>query len=116
MRSSDILLETGTNELELLEFTINGNLYGINIAELSTDRTFKNSEGKDVSRFGGGGIDGITVGKLPGGGYILPAGYTLKEDITAADGTVYKKGTVLSIKGMDRVCSLLQPVNAPSPI
>lgn len=71
-------------------------LYGINIAELSTDRTFKNSEGKDVSRFGGGGIDGITVGKLPGGGYILPEGYTLKEDVTASDGTVYKKGTVLS--------------------
>ena len=34
MRSSDILLETGTNELELLEFTINGNLYGINIAKV----------------------------------------------------------------------------------
>ena len=34
MRSSDILLETGTNELELLEFDINGNLYGINIAKV----------------------------------------------------------------------------------
>ncbi len=70
-------------------------LYGINIAELSTDRTFKNSEGNDVARFGGGGIDGITVGKLPGKGYILPKGYVLKEDITASDGSVYTAGTVL---------------------
>ncbi len=34
MRSSEILLETGTNELELLEFDICGNLYGINIAKV----------------------------------------------------------------------------------
>ena len=71
-------------------------LYGLNIAELSIDRTFTNSDGKAVARFGGGGIDGITVGKLPGGGYILPAGYKTDEDITASDGTVYKAGTVLT--------------------
>lgn len=70
-------------------------LHGINIAELSTDRTFVNSDGKAVAKFGGGGIDGITVGKLPGRGYILPAGYKLKEDITAADGSLYTAGTVL---------------------
>lgn len=29
-----ILLETGTNEIELMEFTINGNLYGINVAKV----------------------------------------------------------------------------------
>jgi len=34
MRNSEILLETGTNELELLEFDICGNLYGINIAKV----------------------------------------------------------------------------------
>ncbi len=71
-------------------------LYGINIAELSTDRTFTNSDGDAVARFGGGGIDGITVGKLPGGGYILPAGYTVKEEVTASDGTVYLPGDVLA--------------------
>ena len=27
-----ILLETGTNEIEIMEFTIDGNLYGINVA------------------------------------------------------------------------------------
>jgi len=29
-----ILLESGTNEIEVMEFTINGNLYGINVAKL----------------------------------------------------------------------------------
>lgn len=33
-RESEILLESGTNELELLEFDICGNLYGINIAKV----------------------------------------------------------------------------------
>lgn len=33
-RGSEILLESGTNELELLEFDICGNLYGINIAKV----------------------------------------------------------------------------------
>ena len=28
----EILLETGTNEIEIMEFTIDGNLYGINVA------------------------------------------------------------------------------------
>ncbi|MBR3967732.1 MAG: hypothetical protein IKJ91_11740 [Clostridia bacterium] len=71
-------------------------LYGINIAELSVDRTFTNSEGKAVARFGGGGIDGITVGKLPGGGYILPAGYKVKEAFTSCDGEEYAAGDILT--------------------
>ena len=29
-----ILLESGTNEIEVMEFTINGNLYGINVAKV----------------------------------------------------------------------------------
>ena len=32
---SNILLETGTNELEILEFTIAGNSYGINVAKIT---------------------------------------------------------------------------------
>ncbi len=32
--SSEILLETGTNEIEIMEFTIDGNLYGINVAKV----------------------------------------------------------------------------------
>lgn len=31
---SDILLESGTNEIEIMEFTINDNLYGINVAKV----------------------------------------------------------------------------------
>ncbi len=31
---SGILLETGTNEIEIMQFTINGNLYGINVAKV----------------------------------------------------------------------------------
>ncbi len=31
---SDILLESGTNEIEIMEFTIDGNLYGINVAKV----------------------------------------------------------------------------------
>lgn len=37
MREEDkkgILLESGTNEIEIMEFTINGNLYGINVAKV----------------------------------------------------------------------------------
>ncbi|MBP1757816.1 MAG: chemotaxis protein CheV [Firmicutes bacterium] len=30
----DILLESGTNEIEIMEFTIDGNLYGINVAKV----------------------------------------------------------------------------------
>ncbi len=30
----EILLETGTNELEVLEFTIAGNAFGINVAKV----------------------------------------------------------------------------------
>lgn len=32
---TNILLESGTNELELLEFIVNGNHYGINVAKIS---------------------------------------------------------------------------------
>ena len=32
---TDILLETGTNELEILEFIISGNSYGINVAKIT---------------------------------------------------------------------------------
>ena len=31
---SGILLETGTNEIEIMEFTIDENLYGINVAKV----------------------------------------------------------------------------------
>ncbi len=31
---SDILLESGTNEIEIMEFTIDGNLFGINVAKV----------------------------------------------------------------------------------
>ena len=31
---SKILLENGTNELEILEFTLAGNSYGINVAKI----------------------------------------------------------------------------------
>lgn len=31
---TDILLESGTNELEIVEFTVDGNLYGINVAKV----------------------------------------------------------------------------------
>ena len=32
--STDILLESGTNELEILEFTVGNNHYGINVAKV----------------------------------------------------------------------------------
>ncbi|MCL2227541.1 MAG: chemotaxis protein [Oscillospiraceae bacterium] len=35
MVDTNILLETGTNELEILEFTISGNSYGINVAKIT---------------------------------------------------------------------------------
>ena len=34
MAKSGILLETGTNEIEIMEFTINNNLFGINVAKV----------------------------------------------------------------------------------
>ena len=33
---SKILLESGTNELEILEFTLGDNYYGINVAKIKT--------------------------------------------------------------------------------
>lgn len=33
-QKSNILLESGTNEIEIMEFTINGELYGINVAKV----------------------------------------------------------------------------------
>ena len=32
--NSGILLESGTNEIEIMEFTIDGSLYGINVAKV----------------------------------------------------------------------------------
>jgi two-component system chemotaxis response regulator CheV len=37
---TDILLESGTNELEIMEFTINGELFGINVAKVREIMTF----------------------------------------------------------------------------
>ena len=34
VHSSGILLESGTNEIEIMEFTIDNNLYGINVAKV----------------------------------------------------------------------------------
>ena len=34
MHKEKILLESGTNEIEIMEFTIGGNLYGINVAKV----------------------------------------------------------------------------------
>lgn len=33
-KKSEILLETGTNEIEIMQFTINDILYGINVAKV----------------------------------------------------------------------------------
>ncbi len=33
-KKSEILLESGTNEIEIMQFTIDGNLYGINVAKV----------------------------------------------------------------------------------
>ncbi|MGE4484046.1 MAG: chemotaxis protein [Oscillospiraceae bacterium] len=40
--NSNILLETGTNELEVLEFTIAGNSYGINVAKVKELMQYNN--------------------------------------------------------------------------
>ena len=66
------------------------------IEDISYNKTFTSADGVAHAKFGGGGIDGITVGQLPGKGYILPAGYTLKEDVTGSDGNVYTAGTELT--------------------
>lgn len=42
MNKSDILLETGTNELEVLEFIIAGNSFGINVAKVRELRQYEN--------------------------------------------------------------------------
>ena len=34
MHNNGILLESGTNEIEIMEFTIDDNLYGINVAKV----------------------------------------------------------------------------------
>ena len=36
-----ILLENGTNELEVLEFTLDGNSYGINVAKIREIITYQ---------------------------------------------------------------------------
>ncbi len=33
-QNSRILLESGTNEIEIMKFTIGGNLFGINVAKV----------------------------------------------------------------------------------
>ena len=38
---SKILLENGTNELEVLEFTVGGNSYGINVAKIREIITYQ---------------------------------------------------------------------------
>lgn len=38
---TNILLESGTNELEILEFRVGGNYYGINVAKIKEILTFK---------------------------------------------------------------------------
>ena len=38
---TDILLESGTNELEIMEFTIDGNVFGINVAKLNKIMKFE---------------------------------------------------------------------------
>ena len=38
---TNILLESGTNELEILEFRVGGNYYGINVAKIKEILTYK---------------------------------------------------------------------------
>lgn len=38
---TNILLESGTNELEILEFTVSGNYYGINVAKVKEIMTYQ---------------------------------------------------------------------------
>ena len=38
---TNILLESGTNELEILEFVIAGNFYGINVAKVKEIMTYR---------------------------------------------------------------------------
>ena len=38
---TNILLESGTNELEILEFTVAGNSYGINVAKIKEILPYK---------------------------------------------------------------------------
>ena len=38
---TNILLENGTNELEVLEFTLDGNHYGINVAKIREILTYQ---------------------------------------------------------------------------
>ena len=40
--SAEILLESGTNELEILEFTVGDNHYGINVAKVKEILPYKN--------------------------------------------------------------------------
>ena len=37
---TNILLESGTNELEILEFMVGGNYYGINVAKIREILTY----------------------------------------------------------------------------
>ena len=42
-----ILLESGTNELELLEFVVGSQHYGINVAKISDEETPLGEEGEE---------------------------------------------------------------------
>jgi len=46
---SNILLETGTNELEILEFVISGNSYGINVAKITELMQIQEVQGMPLS-------------------------------------------------------------------
>ena len=45
-QNSRILLESGTNEIEIMKFTIAGNLYGINVAKVR-ERSEERRVGKE---------------------------------------------------------------------
>ncbi len=48
IEQSKILLESGTNELELMEFTISGEIFGINVAK---ERNHDGARSKDDAQF-----------------------------------------------------------------
>ncbi len=49
-KQTEILLESGTNELEVLEFTIAGNAFGINVAKVRELLQYK-PENAEPGRF-----------------------------------------------------------------
>ena len=55
-------------------------MLAMNVGEISNDRYFTDSDGNQVAYFGGGGIDSITVGTLPGKGYIKEDGTVVTDN------------------------------------